>query len=242
MATQSTVSLKEILGFIVVLVVGLALTPTIMATCNATIQGDLNYYSIATTNADFADNDSDNCPAYWDNVVTDNWMANWSQSDERVWDNGDNGTASWYQSLTVSSLHDGVNSATIVAKFRLYDNENLATFTARVYLDNGTDNNVIWESTSIENSASYTSIENDVSSYITATGTYYIRLWENAVVTDNANIIVYWDDASLGITTHGYEPMTGISATMIQLMPLFYVIGLLAVVVAWTTKKIGSKQ
>lgn len=227
-------STEKIVGFIIVIVVAAALIPVIASACDDAIQGDLKYYTTATLNSVFSDNTGAS-PDNWDNAVTDNRTAFWN-SGGYIGDNGDNGTCAWSQALVISNLHDGVSSATIKAKYKLADNVNITSITARVLLDNSTDNITIWQSTSVENSTSYTSIENDIASYITGTGTYTLGLWDNVVTADADNVTVHWDDASLTITTQGYEPITGAPKVMLQLVPLFYVIGLLLVAVTWVTK------
>lgn len=224
---------KSMLTIVIALIVGLALTPLIVSLVSDA--QPYSYTTYQTLNSGFADNDTENCPAYWDNVTTDNRQINWDQPNERVWDNGDNGTSSWYQVLTVSSLSDGLYSATIKAKYRLYENSGMDNITAWVYLDDGTDNHLIWESTDNENTLTYISIENNISSYITAAGTYYIRFGENVSVPGDNDIITYWDDASLVVVT---ETETYTSAMLFaHLLPLFFVIGLVLTVVYWMKGK-----
>lgn len=224
---------KSIIGIVAALIVGLMLSPLIISFVSSA--QPYSYTTYQTLNSSFTDNDAENSPAYWDNVVTVNRVAHWSQPSGYVFDNADNGTAEWYQSVAVSSLHDGVSSATIAAKFRLKDNDALTSFTGQVLLDNGTDNIVIWESTSTENSASYTSIENDILSYITTTGTYTIRLSDEVEVTNDNNIEVRWDDASLTVVTKT-ETFTSMMI-LAYLIPLFFIIGLVLAVVYWSTSR-----
>lgn len=224
---------KSVMGIFAVLIVGLVLSPTLISLVKSAQPYDYTTYQ--TLNSGFTDNDDENCPAYWDNVVTVNRLANWSQPDERVWDNGDDGTSSWYQSVAVASLSDGVSSATIKAKFRLYENTGLTDFVAWVYLDNSTDNILIWESTSIENTLTYISIENSVSDNITAAGTYCIHIGENVTTAANENIITYWDDASLTVVT---QTKTHTSMMIFAyLIPLFFVIGMVLLVIYWATSR-----
>jgi len=163
-----------------------------------------------TLNSDFSDN-TGNVPDNWENTVTDNSIAtyenvsgNWVASDNV----GDNGTCEWYQALTVSDLHDGVSSATILAKYQLSDNHNLENLQIRVVLDDGTDNNVILlvdNTLHVSDNSTWYTVDNDVADYITATGTYYLRLWDNTERGSPAanHISVRWDNASLTVNTYG---------------------------------------
>lgn len=221
---------RTLLKVAVGIIFGLAILPAL----GVLVSGaqTYTYTTYQTLNTGFSENTVD-VPDNWDNIVTDNRVAYWS-TNNYIYENGDNGTVYWHQSLAVTDLSDGVSSATIVAKFRLKDNDALTSFTARVLLDNGTDNIVIWESTSTENSASYTSIENNVSSYITATGTYYIRLFDNVAVTNDNNIEVRWDDVSL--TTVIQAKVKTVAQTMVELIPLFFIIGMIIAISLIVTK------
>jgi len=233
-------NVRAIIGIVISVIIGLAMIPVIASVCDDAIRGDLKYYTTATLNSAFSDNTGAS-PDNWDNVVTDNRTAFWN-SGGYIGDNGDNGTCAWSQALVISNLHDGVSSATIKAKYKLADNVNITSITARALLDNSTDNITIWQSTSVENSTSYTSIENNVASYIIGTGTYTLRLWDNVATAGADNVTVHWDDASLTITTQGYEPMTGASKIMLQLVPLFYVIGIVLALVTWAIGKVRKTR
>jgi len=189
------------LTLIISLIIGIIILNEMFLSTEASL-GTTTYNSYATKNSGFTDNDSENCPAYWDN--SSSTRAQWNQASGYVYDNADNSTVTWYQSLTIDTFTT-VTSATINAKFRLYDNDNLTDFLAQVILErNATDNVVIWQSTSTDNSLSYTSIENGVKSYITASGTYRIILLDNGTGGGPASgntIETRWDDASLTAST-----------------------------------------
>lgn len=257
---------KEIVGFIILLVIGLSMTTVVQSTCNEAITGPLLYYTNETTNSAFSDN-TGNVPDDWDNSVdtlgadnaaqgiTNAWNANGYVTATRT-DNGDalgSGTdgmdnqenSYWYQALTISDIRDGVTSTTVSYKYRVLENDNAADITIEILLDDGTDNSrLLFENVTGSQSASWTSVENNVFDNIVTTGTYTIyfvaRLTPQTTgygAADNAsNIQVGWDDASITVTTAEHDSLTGASAIILNLVPLFYIIGLLLVAVAWISK------
>ena len=173
-----------------------------------------DYTTSQTANSDLSDNTGD-VPDNWENLeepaistVTNAWNASEYLTVTRT-DNGDNiENGIWYQSLTISSTRDGISSATASYEYRCIDNENIASAVVRVQLCNGTDNTTLLvDNITAEESASWTAIENDVSSVINATGTYtlYLRAEISAVNTygEGASAIVGFDDASLTVQTYG---------------------------------------
>ncbi len=169
-------------------------------------------------NVTFADNTL-TLPDNWDNAV-ENAAANaYNTSLEyvttNVTDNGDvdgDGTGTtengwWFQSLTVSSLRDGLTSATVTASYRLIDNENLEAINSYIYLDDGTENTQVWTDNTIDNAATWTSISVDVSDNVDATGTYTLYLYTE-ILPDNdqvgSNIQVAWTAANLTVVTHNF--------------------------------------
>lgn len=87
-----------------------------------------------------------------------------------------------------------------------------------------------------DNDVWYT-VDNNIASYITATGTYYLRLWDN---TERGNpvdnyISVRWDDSSLTIVT---KTKTFTSMMVFAyLIPLFFIIGIVLAVIYYATRK-----
>lgn len=159
------------------------------------------YTTYTTTNPAFTSNATG-----WDNYVESNAVNDWNSGGyitTTVTDNLDvyeNGI--WSQALSVASIYDGVTSATLSFKYRIIDNDNLSAIGLAVYLDNGTDNNLIWVSTSTAESESWTTQENNVASVVTAAGTYtvYLRAEIKPDTTEAAsNIVVGFDDASLSV-------------------------------------------
>ena len=192
-ATAVTLNLTLIISLLVAIIVVYQIfiaTPLTAQTFN---------YSYGLLNTDFSDN-TGNVPDDWDNVVTDNRLAYLDTTNNWIYENGDNGTVYWHQDLTVSNLYDGVTSATISARFKLGDNTGLTNLTARVYLENASNDNItIWETTSKDNSTGWISIDNNVTPYITATGTYTLFLWENVLTGGANNVYTFWDDTNLSV-------------------------------------------
>ncbi|GAH92906.1 unnamed protein product [marine sediment metagenome] len=58
------------------------------------------------------------------------------------------------------------------------------------------------------------------------------------VITTAVSDAIKGENKDVGVTD---DDMTGASKTMIELVPLFYVIGLLLAAVAWATKEFGKK-
>lgn len=166
------------------------------------------------TNTDFSEN-SDNLTTFaWDNAVENAAVNAWDVSGyvtTTVSDNGDvdsDGTGIWengyfYQALTLTTIGDGVVSATLTADYRLIDNENIEDIDSYVYLCDGTDNTTIWTDNSIENSASWTSISESVLDNVDATGTYTVYLITQIKpdnTTHGSSVIVAWDEVNLSVT------------------------------------------
>lgn len=162
-------------------------------------------------NTSFSDN-TGNVPDNWDNAVEgDNITNAWSSSGYVTVTRTDNGTivdntenSNWYQSVTVSSIGDGICSAVVSYKYRVMDNDNATSIVIQVLLDDGSDNTTLLnENVTASESASWTSGENSVADNITAAGTYTLHL-RTEIIPDNSkaasNIQVGWDDANLIIS------------------------------------------
>lgn len=233
-------NVRAVMGIVILVIIGLAMIPIVASACDDAIRGNLKSYPAATTNSSFIDNEDG-----WASEVSGDRTATWENVSGNgvLTTHGENGTCDWYQSLSVDDLNEGIVSTTAIqAKYQLTENVGLGSLQIKVILDNGTDNIVIYfaDNTVVasDNSTWY-SIDNDVKSFITVATTYTLRLWDNAIGSgeETENIRLRWDDASLTITTSGYEPMTGASKVMLQLVPLFYVIGIVLAVVHWVVEK-----
>lgn len=240
---------KEIVGFIILLVIGLSMTAVVQSTCNEAITGPLLYYTNATTNSAISDN-TGNVPDDWENLtnptisfyVTNEWNSGGylttTRSDADNGDNAENGV--WYQALTISNIRDGITAATTDFEFRVLDNDNVGSILVEVLLCDGTDNTRLYYDNVTDSETGWTRIENNVFDNIVVTGTYtlYMRAEINAIqgVGGETSAIIGWDDASITVTTAERNSLTGASAIILNLVPLFYIIGLLLVAVAWISK------
>lgn len=202
----------------VVAVVGVMITAWIGVHILSNVEGGLpsklggTTTSYVTLNADLSDN-TGNVPDNWDNLtepaasgyITNAWNASeylTTTRDTAAGDNFENGA--WYQALTVSSIYDEVSTATLSFKWRLIDNDNIEAIYIRVYLCDGTDNTLIFEDNSIENTATWNTQENSVTSVVDAAGTYVVYL-RSEIDPDDANVpnvVVGWDDASLSVSAY----------------------------------------
>lgn len=148
-----------------------------------------------------------------------------------IWENG-----RWWQALTYASLQDGLVSATVTASCRLSDNENIEQLAAYVYLCDGTDNTTVWQTDTIVETTTWTSIDNNVVDNVDATGTYTLYLVAE-IKPDNSthggSSIFQWTAANLEIITYtmGYgENIVGDVGEMgVDVFPLLLLTVLLAV-------------
>jgi len=146
----------------------------------------------------------------WENTtegtnVVNGWNAGGYITISRTDNNAGYENGYFWQSVTLSSLGDKVNSATVSFKYRVIDNDNVTGITIKAILYNGTDNTTLFSVSTTENAAAWTSVENDIASLITSAGTYtlYLRAEENVDSTAPASsVIVGFDDANLSITTY----------------------------------------
>jgi hypothetical protein len=165
------------------------------------LMGETTYTKDQLLNTSFTDN-TGSTPDYWTDVTSgENRLCSWDSTNKWVYENGDNGLAGWYQSLTVSDF-DTVSSATLSASYKLGDNTGITSITVKAMIENSTDNITIWQSTSKDNSAGWVSIDNNVASHITVAGTYKLWLWENIRTTMDNNNFTYWDDANLVVNSN----------------------------------------
>jgi len=199
-----------------------------------------------TLNSAMSDN-TYGVPTHWENVVSDNRVAIMDNANGKsvgaglhfLQDN-DNGGCYWYQTLSVS-INDGVVSAPVSFRYQLSDNSGLAgalaTHVIRVKLGRpGGDNITVWENLSriVADNATWYTQENDMASYITASGAYTLYLYDNAVTVGDAtkdNVSVRWDDASLIVNTENITSKAALN-TLYGIESLGWTgIGLLAVAI-----------
>ena len=237
----SKLDTKSVVGIVAVLIVGLALSPTLISLVSSAQPYD--YTTNQTLNSAITDN-TNGIPDNWENVVTENRIAvldNYGITNHFLQDN-DNGICYWYQTLAIN-LNDGVSSATVNFAYQISDNSGLdgGSHKLKVLLGRpGGDNITVWENLSeiaADNDTWHTQ-ENTVTSYINATGTYTFYLFDNAVTAGDAdtdNVVVRWDNASLTIKTktETYTSMMIFAC----LIPLFFVIGIVLAVIYYATRK-----
>ncbi len=195
--TQLTLIISLVVAIIIVYQLGIA----------APLTSENISYTSATTNSTLTDNVDG-----WigDNGVNDGETSHWG-----VWDSDlgvliiasenaetvDN--AGWYQFLTIASIYDGVDSATLTFDYNLVENTQLVSCTVYGILDDGTDNNVIYSASADNKLVGSQTVENDVTSYITAAGTYAIWMQAEIEGTDTSdNIRIQFDNASLTVNIH----------------------------------------
>jgi len=189
-----------------------------------------------TLNSTITDN-TNGVPNSWENVVTENRIAvldNYGITNHFLQDN-DNGICYWYQTLAVS-LYDGVSSATVNFAYQVSDNSGLdgGSHKLKVLLGRpGGDNVTVWENLSeiaADNDTWYTQ-ENTVTSYINATGTYTLYLFDNAVTVGDAdtdNVVVRWDNASL--TVNPWESI-GLTEVGDKIPTVFKLLAILLIII-----------
>jgi len=204
-------------------------------------------------------------PDNWDNTIepvlssiTSNaWNSSGYVTTTRT-DNGDNiENGVFYQSLTISTTRDGISSATTSFSYRVIDNENAGSINIVARLGNGLDNFTLFdENVTGSESASWTSVDNDVSDNITTTGTY--TLWlraeinpahgnAGAVGNDASSCIVGFDDASISVSTYGMgysENAIGEveekGATVFSLLSILAIVIVAALIIGVVIRSIGG--
>lgn len=229
-------TIKSTMNIVLFLVIGLALTPAVVGLVNSSTSAysTTTYQTLNSTIENFED-------AYpWENYALDRTAAIGGDGNLCLLSSGGSGSVEWYQNLNVSDLRDGVISATITAKFWLIDNEDLALFNAEIDLESDMDFIEVWSTDNTEKNpptedwGNYILINADVSSFITSEGAdiYTLELYDDVTVLDGGSVIVGWDDAQLTVVV-GTLTTTGVSATLLNLIPMFYVIGIVMTAVAW---------
>jgi len=161
----------------------------------------------------------------WDNASTgDNLVLqwdNWGATDYAVWDNkgpqaiiGERTVTwtRWYQTLTLPTYSGSITSASITGSYLLSDNTEAENISLYVYLERpGGDNITILElentsSLWIADNSSFTSVDNTVTSYINAAGTYTLFMQDNidrVALADGGSdnyVGIVWTAANLTIT------------------------------------------
>jgi len=233
---------KSTVLLIVALVVGLSLTPLV-----ASLARMPTYTTSNTLNSEFTDA-TVGVPDYWDNGVknqaTDNWYSTYvtveSIDNTAAANHIDNGV--YVQSVTFED-YDEVTSASVRFSYRVIDNDNAQSIEIRVRLWNGSENvTIFYDNVTKGESASWTTIENDVSDYIIGDGTYtlYVGAEMNGkgitggalLVGNKPNLFVGFDGAGFTVTTMSME-----SNLLMDIIPLMYVIALVLGVVWYVSSK-----
>lgn len=239
---------KDFIPVFVFVFVGIILFPVISGMISAiTSARDLTTYE--TLNYSFSDNTGD-VPDNWENqteplisdYITNAWNTGGYVTVTRT-DNSDNyENGVWFQRLTLASVHRGVDSATVSFKYRVIDNENVGSMSVVVWLDSGagSENFVLYnENVTADESASWISVENTVTDNIAGVGTYaiWLRAELNAVNNygEGASAILGWDDARLSVSVYDLR-YSGTWLALMDLIPLFYVLGLVFVSLAFAIK------
>lgn len=246
---------KQIIALVVLLVVtpvslAVGVVVTFETTGSIDVESSRTNYTDQLVNTDFSDNTGSQVDN-WDNDTAGTGVANaWNASGygtTTTTDNDntqvDNGT--WSQSATVSSIHHGVSSVTVSFEYRVIDNENVQSITLSALLDDGSDNSTVWQTTTTENSGTWTAQENSMLSVVDAAGTY--TLWLRAEITPEntgagSNVQVGWDDANLVVVSYakGYlenavedvESQTDVGFSLASLLPLIVAaVALISVIV-----------
>lgn len=174
-----------------------------------------DYTTTQLLNTNFSENTSPTVPSHWDNsrqgtVAVNEWdNANFwitvtsTENDTTTIDNG-----YFKQSLTMLDF-DTLTSATTTFSFMVYDNDNAQSMMVRVILNDGVDNHTIFsDNVTQQESAAWTTVENDVSDYVTGSGTYTLFLRAELIGKSaswgTANLVVRFDDANLTIDSGTY--------------------------------------
>jgi hypothetical protein len=150
----------------------------------------------ATVNPAFTDN-----AARWDNRVEDNAVNAWNPlgfvtvtttDNDAITDNG-----IWSQGITVAAF-DNVVSARTTFRFRVIDNLGRSSIVVRALL-NATE---LFRATLVENTAVWTTVDNNVAPFITVGGTYTLHLRAELLgAGPSVNLQVGFDDARLAVRT-----------------------------------------
>lgn len=242
-----------VIGVLVAIIMGALVFSEIHRVTEEAVEGLGTTYSYETLNADLSDN-TGNVPDNWENLtepavsdyITNAWNASGYLTVTRT-DNGDNyENGVWYQALSVSNIYDEISSATLAFDWRVIDNENLSAIRLAAYLDDGSDNTLIWSSDNTENTATWNSQENSVTSVVDAAGTYTV--WLRAEINpdqqlNGSNLIVGWDDISLSVNTYdesvGEETAEGIGdvgSIIFTILPILMLVSIIFMLV-WVFKR-----
>lgn len=232
----------NVIKIAVVFVIGLLVTSLVVAEFYKSTMAETEDDRITTTDNTVNRHFSDNVtyrPSGWDNekliatTLRDNTNAkyeNLTDNDKVLQDNiGDNGILVWRTSFSVSSLRDGVSSATVYAKYVISDNTNLDNLNVRVYFGTLTDNVAIYNVSCVKGASentldpvadntSWHSVEYGVTSMVNARGvaTYYIWLYDNtqrAAPLENY-VSIRWDNVYAEVNTYDHG-ITGETVTAI---------------------------
>lgn len=228
---------KAFMSTIIFLVVGIVLFPIIQGMIGE-ISSANEYTTYRTANSTMSDYFPESVYP-WENVATDREAIIGANGNVVLGSSGGAGSVVWSQELEVPSLQRGVSSAEIVAKYWLIENDEIATLTVEFLIGE----NVLWTRDNIETNApdvgwgNYILIECDVAEYIVGTGTYSIIMSDEITVSNEGDVLIGWDDAYLSVTVYDYK-YSGMWLTLLELVPMFYVLGLVFVVITFAITKV----
>jgi len=227
-----------IIGILVAVIVGGFMFAKIHEKTTESLAGTGTTRINAMTNSAFTSDASG-----WDNYVEGNAVNAWNSGGYITTTTTDNDATTdngvWYQSITVSSLYDEVSSATTTFKYRVIDNAGQSSIVVKALLSRPNDNVVLYSMTLTENTATWTTVENNIKSYITVTGTYTLFLRAEQLGTGvGVNLVTGLDDASLTVKTYeksvGEETATGIGDTgkiIFAILPILVLVGIVFLLV-----------
>lgn len=265
---------KQILSIVMLLVVApvslaIGAIVTFDTTGSIDTESGRDYTTNQTVNSTFENTAS--VPDNWENLtepitvsLTSNaWNSSGYVTVTRT-DNADNTeNGIFYQALTLSTTRDGISSATTSFEYRVIDNENAGTINIVARLGDGVENFTLFdENVTGSESASWTSVENNILDNITTTGTY--TLWLRAEInpvhtnasandTDTTSCIVGFDNALITVQTYGMgytenvvadvEAQTATGFSLGSLLPLVIAaVALITVIVIGFVGLIGTSS
>lgn len=195
-------AIRVLISAVIMLVVGIIVISRVFI--GVPLTGTTTYTDHTLLNTGFTENTALKLNS-WDNrvenggVVTDggDYVLCSTTENDTVRDN-----VILTQALTISGNYTGTTSAHLVFKYRMINDNGADNVHVKAYLDDG-ENNLIYTSDNLrENQASYVSVNEDVSDYITATGVYrvYIRVEMKGIMQTNIQVGI--DDANLAVRTN----------------------------------------
>jgi len=235
-----------VIGILVAIIIGGLVFATIHEKTEESVTGTGTTHENKTTNSDFTTG-----TAGWDNYVMGNAKNEWNSEGyiatittdaDAVTDNG-----VWHQGVTVPKLYDEIKVATATFKYRLKSDVRLKSVVVKMVLDKcGVENVVLYSVSLTERTTTWTTIENDIKSHITATGAYRLYLRAELLGGVGTHLMVEFDDASLTIQSYeksvGEKTATGIStigAIVFAILPILALVGIVFLLI-WSFGRGGT--